>query len=113
VTLEFIRFLEDSQHFQYVQREVVADDPEWLSEDGFWGGVRAQLKWKRDFVVSNPSLNREVRARHRDSINDLLSSVDDRQDEVPTMLLSEIRQMADDLLLALNRPAPEAVSGHR
>jgi S1-C subfamily serine protease len=112
VTVEFIRFLGDSQHFQYVQREIVADDPEWLSEDGFWGGVRAQLNWKRDFIVDNPSLNREDRARHRDSINDLLSSIDDRQDEVPRTLLSEIRQMADDLLLALNRPAPEVVSDH-
>jgi S1-C subfamily serine protease len=35
VNLEFLRWFEDSQFFQYVLREVVADEPEWLGGEKF------------------------------------------------------------------------------
>ena len=111
VTLEFIRWFGDTAYIQYVQRELVADNPEWLAEDGFWGGVRAQLEWKQNFIADNPSLNTELRARQRDSINSLLSSVSDRQDEASSTLLSELRHMASELLLALDHPVTAAASG--
>jgi S1-C subfamily serine protease len=36
VSLEFLRWFEDSQLFQYVLRDLVADEPEWLGEKNFW-----------------------------------------------------------------------------
>ena len=102
VTLEFLRWFEDMQMYQYVRREVVADEAKWLGEDGYWGGVRAQLNWKLEYLSEAPIITVEQRQSHQASIEDILAELENDQDSIKPEAYRGLREIAMELLEALD-----------
>lgn len=102
VTLDFLRWFEDAQFYQYVRRDLLADEPEWLSEDGYWGGVRAQLDWKLQYLSQLPAISVEQRQSHRDYIETVLAELDKQADNAPIGTHEELQHMASEVLGVLN-----------
>jgi S1-C subfamily serine protease len=75
-TIEFVRWFEKGQFFQYLRRELSADSVEWLGENGELGGLKAQLLWKKQRLTSNTDLSEAERTAHRASINSILTKLE-------------------------------------